>query len=149
MASILTIIKTFVKKHHPKEYNNFEIYNDWDQCSITVGQLNRWRKNVITSGCVNVDWKLSSNKYRTQQLAEGLHRAKSEIEEIKKKCKNNLDLAYRLTGRKLASKLDISKTTANKYLNILEGKWMKLGKKEMRYNIIMLVGILGNKGKRE
>lgn len=120
--SSIDCIKAFVQENYPKEYINHELYDDWDQCSITVNKINNWMKNLSNHGCVTVTRKYPSSTKNTRKSEEGLLRAESEIEEIKKSCKNKLELASNLTGRNLAIKMGVSRTTANRYLNILEGQ---------------------------
>ena len=114
-------IKAFVKVHFPNEYINFEIYNDWDQCSITRSKLSNWINNVQTIGCLKRPVvPYPKNCKQRQKLSENLRLAKSMIEEIKNAAKGTLDLANGLSASMLAGKMGISRTTANKYLNILE-----------------------------
>ena len=113
-------IKSFVKEHFPKEFINHEIYDDWDRCSITVNKVNNWVRNVNTAGCITPTWKYPSSNKHSRKLAEDLLRAECEIEEMKRSCKNKLEMASNLTGTRLAVKMGISRKTANRYLNILE-----------------------------
>ena len=106
-------IRTYVQEHFPQEFTNHEMYDDWEKCSITVNKVYRWIKNVKTAGTATVPWKFPSSSHSKRKHEEGLVRAKSEIEEIKKSACN-------LTGGKLAEKMGICRSTANKYLNILE-----------------------------
>ena len=117
------MVKKFVQHNYPNEYTNHELYNDWNRCSITVGKVSNWLQNVKATGRVNLpiaNSKSNSIRYQTKKLAENLLIAKIEIDKIKKDCKNKLEMASKLTSRKLAAKMGIHFTTANKYLNILE-----------------------------
>ena len=131
-------IKAFVRVHFPNEYINHDIYNDWDRCSITRNKLSGWMKNVNSFGCLARPRKPLFAFKRVQQLAEKLLMAKSIIADIKKKAKRKLDLAFTLTSSKLAARMGISRRTSNRYLNILEGKWTKIGKKAFLKDTVFL-----------
>ena len=112
----LTPHKSFVQEHFPTEYTNHEIYNDWENCSIKARELHRWKNNVKTFGCIKKPYIKADHKRRKKKLVEDLQRAKHEVEEIKK------INGIKLTASKLASRMGIHVTTANRYLNILDGQ---------------------------
>ena len=112
-------IKAFVKVHFPNEFINFEIYKDWDQCSITTSKLKGWVNNVNDLGCLNRP-RRPVFLGRARKLAEKLHLAKSIIEDIKNSSEGTLDLSNSVSRRQLVAKMGISKKTAIRYLNILE-----------------------------
>ena len=114
--SKLKAIKAFFQVHFPNEYINHDIYKDWDRCSITRSKLTGWMNNVNTLGCLNKPRK-PFFLGKVQDLAERLLTAKSIIADIKNSSKRKLDLTFTLTASKLAAKMGISRSTANKYLN--------------------------------
>ena len=88
--------------------------------------MNYWIRNVKNFGCISRPTPKYNSKKRKKKYEEELLRAKGEIEEIKKQCKDKSDMAFKLTGPKLATKLGVCQSTANKYLRILEGRWSKV-----------------------
>ena len=43
-------IKAFIKVHFPNECINYDIYNDWNRCSITKGELKNCMDYVLEPG---------------------------------------------------------------------------------------------------
>lgn len=116
-------IKEFFRVHFPKEHENHDLYNDWDKCSIKKSTVMHWVKNVSDLGCIKKSWTYPSEDCKqSRQLGENLLVAEKMIDEIKNSSEGNKDLAVNLTASKLAGKMGISRSSANKYLNILEGE---------------------------
>ena len=125
-------IKSFVKDHFHAEYKKHEKYQDWDKCFISRYSLNRWALNMKKFGIVTKKRKAPQleNAPAHLKMVEKLRCARTVIDEIKQSTSSDSELAHALTSRMVGHKLNVSSTTANKYLNLLEGNCRKISKQK-------------------
>ena len=119
----LEIIKLFIKNKYPEEFEKYEKYDDWNKCFLNRWSVRKWALNLATTGNVikQRTYPKACDTINGRKREAEMVRAKVIIDEIKATSKSNKELAHNLTSAALAARLDVSRMTANRYLNELEG----------------------------
>ena len=87
--------------------------------------MQRWCQNAAAVGNVirQKTYKKTCDTPNGRKREAELVRAKVMIDQIKATSKSNRELAQNLTSAALGLRLNVSQSTANRYLTELEGPW--------------------------